>query len=195
MDDIKNLKSGVLVDKIRLYLGYAPGKTTAINGLAIRALGAGLKVKIILFSKYSENTSESKIYKLLKKEFPDSFDYFFAGISRIRDDGSFRFFGDKDGWSLEDQLKLNEGISILLKDVSSGEYDVLFLDELTDLIYHKEQRVPEELAKKIFSNIHPKTSIIITGHKCPEWLKDSATTIVEGKVLKHYQGYSKGIEW
>src|SRR3989338_1764543 len=106
-------------EKIRLYLGYAPGKTTAINGLAIRALGAGLKVKIILFSKCPENTSESKIYQILKTQFPDCFDYSFAGISRIRKDGSFRFFGDPDGWTLQDQSKLEQGLKQLINDISS----------------------------------------------------------------------------
>ena len=184
-----------ICDKIRLYLGYAPGKTTALNGVALRALGAGLKVKIILFSKYAENTSESKIYEILKSQFKDNFDYFFAGTSRIRADGSFRYFGDEDGWTKEDEEKLNQGIEVLEKDISSGEYDLLYIDELTDLLFHKEKRIEEEKAKDIFKTIHPKTSVIITGHKCPEWLVSKASTVIEGKVLKHYQGYTKGIEW
>ena len=133
-------------EKIRLYLGYAPGKTTALNGLALRALGAGLKVKIILFSKCPENTSESKIYQILKAQFPNHFDYFFAGTSRIREDGSFRFFGDSDGWNLQDELKLQQGLKQLRGDIISGDYDLLCIDELTDLLYHKEQRVSEKNA-------------------------------------------------
>lgn len=183
------------VDKIRLYLGYAPGKTTALNGLALRALGAGLKVKIILFSKCAENTSESKAYKILKLQFPKRFDYFFAGISRIRKDKTFRFFGDPDGWSLQDQKKLDQGLKCFSKDLSSGQYDLVCVDELTDLLFHKEKRILEELAKQILENIHPKTSVVITGHLCPDWLKEMASTVIVGKVEKHYQGYTKGIEW
>ncbi|MBI3308216.1 MAG: cob(I)yrinic acid a,c-diamide adenosyltransferase [Candidatus Melainabacteria bacterium] len=182
-------------EKIRLYLGYAPGKTTALNGLLIRALGAGLKVKIILFSKCYENTSESKIYDVLKNIFKDKFDYFFAGVSRIRTDGSFRFFGDKDGWTNDDQTKLEQGIEYLARDISSGDYDLLCLDEFTDLIYHKEQRIKEEFAQTLFKNVHNNTMVVITGHLCPEWLKELATTIIVGKIEKHYQGYTKGIEW
>ena len=182
-------------EKLRLYLGYAPGKTTALNGLVLRALGAGLKVKIILFSKCPENTSESKIYQILKIQFPKHFDCFFAGISRIRENGSFRFFGDPDGWTLQDELKLDQGLKQLVVDIASGEYDLLCVDELTDLLYHKEQRISENKAKQIFKNINLKTSVIVTGHLCPEWLKKISSTIVEGKAYKHYKGYTKGIEW
>lgn len=187
--------SPAIREKIRLYLGYAPGKTTALNGIALRALGAGLKVKILLFSKCSETTSESKIYEILKAQFPNYFDYFFAGTSRIREDSSFRFFGDSDGWTLEDELKLDQGLRQLSKDVISSEYDLLCIDELTDLLYHKEHRIPEAKAKQIFGSINPNTTLIVTGHLCPDWLKDMASTIVEGKVFKHYKGYTKGIEW
>lgn len=182
-------------EKIRLYLGYAPGKTTALNGIVLRSIGAGLKVKLILFSKCCETTSESKIYEILRAQFPKYFDYFFAGTSRIREDGSFRFFGDSDGWTLHDELKLEQGIKQFSNDAMSGEYDLLCIDELTDLLYHKEQRVQEKNAKLIFENIHSNTVIFITGHLCPDWLKEMATTVVEGKVHKHYQGYTKGIEW
>ncbi|OGI08624.1 MAG: hypothetical protein A3I68_01080 [Candidatus Melainabacteria bacterium RIFCSPLOWO2_02_FULL_35_15] len=189
------VRQGLVKEKLRLYLGYAPGKTTALNGLVLRALGAGLSVKIILFSKCSETTSESKIYQILKTQFSKHFDYFFAGTSRIRDDGSFRFFGAPDGWTLQDEFKLEQGLKQLTADISSGEYDLLCVDELTDLLYHKEQRVSEKSAKQIFRNISPKTSIVVTGHLCPEWLKDISSTLIEGKVYKHYKGYTKGIEW
>ena len=187
--------SDVKKEKLRLYLGYAPGKTTALNGVALRALGAGLKVKIILFSKCPETTSESKIYQILKAQFPNHFDYFFAGTSRIRENGTFRFFGDPDGWTLQDELKLEQGLKQLAADTVCGEYDLLCVDELTDLLYHKEQRVSEKNAKQIFENIHPKTSVIVTGHLCPEWLKEISSTVIEGKAYKHYKGYTKGIEW
>ena len=182
-------------EKLRLYLGYAPGKTTALNGLVLRALGAGLKVKIILFSKSPETTSESEIYKLLKTQFPNHFDYFFAGTSRIRGDGGFRFFGDPDGWTLQDQVKLEEGLKHLMADITSGKYDLLCVDELTDLLYHKEQRISEKDAKQGFENINSKTSVVVTGHLCPKWLQDISSTVVEGKAYKHYKGYTKGIEW
>ncbi|MBI2996107.1 MAG: Holliday junction resolvase RuvX [Candidatus Melainabacteria bacterium] len=182
-------------EKIRLYLGYAPGKTTALNGIILRALGANLKVKIILFSKCPENTSESKIYEILKLQFPYHFDFFFAGTSRIRDDGSFRFFGDPDGWTLNDQLKLDQGIKQFSIDIASGKYDVLCIDEITDLLYHKEQRISEKIATPIFKSLNPKTSLIVTGHLCPDWLVDMASTVVKGKAYKHYKGYTKGIEW
>ena len=183
------------IEKLRLYLGYAPGKTTALNGVALRAIGAGLRVKMLLFSKCEETTSESKIYEILKAQFPGHFDYFFAGTSRIREDGTFRFFGDPDGWTLQDQLKLEQGLRHLVNDVSSAQYDLICVDEVTDLMYHKEQRISEKNARMIFENIYPGTTVLATGHLCPDWLKELATTVVEGKISKHYMGYTKGIEW
>ena len=181
-------------EKIRLYLGYAPGKTTALNGIVLRAIGAGLKVKLILFSKCESTTSESKVYEVLKQQFLHYFDFFFAGTSRIRNNGSFRFFGDEDGWTLQDEFKLEQGLKQLAEDTISGKYDLICVDELTDLLYHKEQRVPEKTARMLFKSIHSHTTVIVTGHLCPEWLIEMATTVVEGKVKKHYQGYTKGIE-
>lgn len=180
-------------EKIRLYLGYAPGKTTALNGVLMRALGAGRRTNIILFSKCAENTSESKVYKLLKKEFRSQFNYYFAGSSRIREDGSFRFHGDEDGWTKEDEVELEKGINVLEEDIKSNKSDLLLLDELTDLVYHK--KIDDERLSKLFEKVSDNTSIIITGHLCPDWLKDSSTTIVEGKLQKHYEGFTKGIEW
>lgn len=182
-------------EKLRLYLGYAPGKTTALNGVVMRSLGANLKVKLILFSKYPENTSESNIYKIFSEYFGDMFSYFFAGISRIRSDGSFRYFGDPDGWNEKDELMLNEGIKMLSSDMSSGEYDILCADELTDFLYHKGYKIDQEKIKSDFSSIHLKTKVIVSGHLCPRWLIDLATTVIEGKLIKHYKGYTKGIEW
>ncbi len=195
MADSNKTNSNPTHEKIRLYLGYAPGKTTALNGLLLRALGAGLKVKIILFSKCPENTSESKIYDLLKLHFQEKFDYFFAGISRIRPNGSFRFYGDKDGYLKEDEEKLIQGISMLSTDLTSGKYDLLCIDELTDLLYYKVKGINEENIKLLFQSIHPSTAVIITGHKCPDWLLEFSSTTIEGKVIKHYQGITKGIEW
>lgn len=193
--EISIQESSAKREKIRLYLGYAPGKTTALNGIVLRAIGAGLRVKLILFSKCESTTSESKVYEILKQQFSKHFDFFFAGTSRIRDNGSFRFFGDEDGWTLQDELKLEQGLKQLTEDTCSGKYDLICVDELTDLLYHKEQRVPEKTAKLLFKSIHFNTTVIVTGHLCPEWLMEMATTIVEGKVKKHYQGYTKGIEW
>ena len=90
---------------------------------------------------------------------------------------------------------MDQGIRQLTKDISSGEYDLICVDELTDLLYHKEQRVTEKIAKPIFQNIHSNTTIIVTGHLCPDWLCDLASTVIEGKASKHYKGYTKGIEW
>lgn len=182
-------------EKIRLYIGYAPGKTTALNGVVLRALGAGLKVKLILFSKSPNTTSESKVYEVLKKNYPDNFDYFFSGISRVRPNGTFRYYGDPDGWTSEDESKLKEGVKQLFCDISSGNYDLLCLDELTDLLYHKEQRINEKKAKEIFNKLHDNTMLVITGHLCPRWLIDMASTVIEGKIHKHYSGTTKGIEW
>ncbi len=189
------IRNSPKIEKLRLYLGYAPGKTTALNGVALRAIGAGLRVKMLLFSKCEETTSESKIYEILKAQFPSHFDYFFAGTSRIRENGTFRFFGDPDGWTLQDQLKLEQGLRHLVNDVSSAQYDLICVDEVTDLMYHKEQRISEKNARMIFENIYPGTTVLATGHLCPDWLKELATTVVEGKISKHYMGYTKGIEW
>ncbi|AGR40804.1 cob(I)yrinic acid a,c-diamide adenosyltransferase [Spiroplasma taiwanense] len=45
---------------LHIYCGEGKGKTSILNGTAIRAIGAGLKVKYIRFLKNRE-TSENKV--------------------------------------------------------------------------------------------------------------------------------------
>ena len=52
--------------KVHLYTGDGKGKTTAGLGLAMRALGRGLRVHIVFFDKGGTNYGERKILHILK---------------------------------------------------------------------------------------------------------------------------------
>jgi len=62
--------------KIHIYTGDGKGKTTAALGLAIRAIGQGLKVGIIYFDKGGDYYGERNIIEKLEENGFKDISYF-----------------------------------------------------------------------------------------------------------------------
>ena len=107
---------------IHIYYGMGKGKTSILNGSAIRALGAGMKVKYLRFLK-NRPTSENKILASLGIEIED-----------------FHFNNKKFIWEMNDservQLKKDTAIGIdkFAELVKDNTIDMLLCDELSDCI-------------------------------------------------------------
>ncbi|MPQ42650.1 cob(I)yrinic acid a,c-diamide adenosyltransferase [Clostridium tarantellae] len=171
---MSNLKEGY----IQIYTGNGKGKTTAAMGLAIRAVGDGMKVYVIQFLK-SGKTGELKISEILGENFK-----------------IFRFETTKGfTWNLnEEQLsklkeEVNEGYNFALKILENKECDILILDEVMAAM--KGEFLTEEQVLKLM-NIKPKDmELILTGRNVPEKIADKADLITEMKEIKHY--YKAGV--
>ncbi len=169
---MKKLKQGF----IQIYTGNGKGKSTAAIGLAIRALGYGLKVYMLqLMKDFPYN--EMKI------------------LSNLSEDLVIKKIG-KDDWVFRKekppQNEVNEAIEALshLKDLMIAEkYDLFILDEIFAAVYFgliDEDRVIEIINKK-----PDQIELVLTGRYCSDKIIRMADLVTEMKEIKHY--YSKGI--
>ena len=157
---------------IHVYTGNGKGKSTAAFGLAVRAVGAGLKVIIIHFLKGQEYSEHSSFRKL--------------GID-------YEFYGTKEfivGEPSEEVRELaRNGLKRALKAFEEG-YDVVILDEVNVSVYMKVLTVEEVM--KVIKAKPDDVELILTGRYAPDEFIEIADLVTEMKEVKHY--YQKGIQ-
>lgn len=158
---------------IQVYTGDGKGKTTAAIGLAIRALGAGLKVAFFQFFKPG-TSSEVNILKSLSPQL------------------YYKAFG-KEGFikkkvDLEIKEHILKGWEEVKELVKSGCYNIIVLDEITYALNWRLIDLKEFL--DFLKNKPDNLEVIITGRKAPKEVIDMADLVTEMKMIKHY--YEKG---
>ncbi|HJT37729.1 MAG TPA: cob(I)yrinic acid a,c-diamide adenosyltransferase [Actinomycetota bacterium] len=154
--------------------GDGKGKTTAALGVALRAAGRGLRVAIVQILKSpSWKTGEAKAGREL-------------GID-------WWTLGDGFTWDSKDMEKTRaaavDAWEAARAKLSSGEYDLVVLDELTYPLawgWVAEDDVVAALGAR-----PARTSVIITGRDAPAALVDAADTVTEMRNVKH--AFDRGI--
>jgi len=182
---------------IQVYTGNGKGKTTAAIGLTVRALGAGKKVLFLQFMKaksYSEHNILPKISPNLKLHTLGK--PFFVARKEDLDsetlakwEGKCVFF-ERGKPPLEYLNLMKQGLDIALDGVTSGEYDLVVLDEINVAVYFELINV-NDLAKIIKSK-SPQVELVLTGRNCPQEIMDLANLVTEMREIKHY--YKEGVE-
>lgn len=172
-----------------VYYGYGKGKTTCVMGLIMRALGAGLKVRLVQFDKGYEGKNEhyAELNTLRKlNETGYDVEFFSTGCERMNEDGTFRFKN-----SDEDFKEANRGLEIAKNLIINGTQDLLILDEaIAAVVYHLlEKKDIEELIELWEKN--KRFELVMTGHKIWDELEEKADLITEMRKVKHY--FDKGI--
>ncbi len=169
---------------LHIYYGYGKGKTTAVIGLAIRALGAGKKVAIVQFDKgydgQNEHYAERNILRKLK-ELGYPIEIYPTGCERMNADGTFRFKNAD-----EDFAEAKRGLKIAEDLIIRGDLDLLILDEaVAAVIYHL---LPKEDVENLIElyNKERKFELAMTGHKLWEGLEEKADLVTEMRKVKHY---------
>ena len=169
---MNNLQQGF----VQIYTGNGKGKSTAAIGQAVRAAGFGLKSYIAQFMK------EYPYNELI------SLKYLSEWIT-IEQFGGDEFVYKKELPGEEELAKARKGLSAAKKNMLSGSYDLIILDEAIVAIYFK-----LILVKDLIDFIKSKpdsVELILTGRYCPEELIELADLVTEMKEVKHY--YKKGI--
>jgi len=160
---------------VQVYTGNGKGKTTAALGLALRAVGAGLKVFIAQFvkgMKYGE-------LKTIRERFPEI---------TIRQYGRNCFIINKP---TEEDIKLaQKGLAEAHKIIQAGNYDIVILDEANIAVYFQLFTIDELL--KIIRMKPQHVEIIITGRKAHPRLIELADLVTDMQEVKHY--YQAGIQ-
>jgi len=160
---------------VHVYTGDGKGKTTAALGLALRAVGAGLKVFIGQFAKgmkYAELES-------LKR---------FDGEVVVRQYGRDCFIHNEPD---EEDIRLaREGLQEMKSVMASGEYELVILDEANIGTYY-ELFTTDELMEAVKSRAG-SVEVVITGRKAEPEVLEMADLVTEMREIKHY--YTQGVE-
>ncbi|HEX9318265.1 MAG TPA: cob(I)yrinic acid a,c-diamide adenosyltransferase [Nitrososphaeraceae archaeon] len=157
---------------IIVYTGRGKGKTTAALGIALRAVGHGMKVGMIQFIKGEWYYGELTSAKRLEPEF----DLVAAGkgfVGIIDDDHDIQDHRDAAKVALE----------FAKKKMIDKRYDILILDEInyaTNLGLVSVREVTNLLILK-----PEELTLILTGNHAPREIMDLADLVTEMKEIKH----------
>ncbi len=136
--------------KIKIFTGTGRGKTPAALGLALQTAAEGGQVTIIQFLK-GRGLGESEFVKRLEPE-----------IKLFRFEKAEDCFDDlSEEEKKEAIMNIKNGLNFARKVLSTGECDLLVLDEVLGLVDNKIITV-EEL-KEILAARSESTTIVLTG--------------------------------
>ena len=183
---------------IQIYTGNSKGKTTASLGLAFRALGHGLKVAMVQFMKGSDYYGELHA----AERFSPNFEIFQYGRTCQKSclmrqgletcDGCGQCFvlkGEETDFDIRTTKMAWDKAKFL---ISSGDYDIVILDELLNAVSDYFSLLAVEPVAEFLKHSKPKNvEVILTGRNAPSELVEIADLVTEMKQIKH--PYEKGI--
>jgi cob(I)alamin adenosyltransferase len=174
-------KSGdVTRPRLHVYTGDGKGKTTACVGLAVRAVGAGLRVWMIQFDKgfdgENEHYSERKVLRGLPGLRLDP-----TGCERVMPDGRFRF-----GVTPEDLAESARGLELARQAVVSDERDLVILDEALSAQRYKLIRETDLLDLIALWRQRGRCELVLSGRTRLQSVLDAADLVTEMRKVKHY---------
>ena len=162
---------------IQVYTGNGKGKTTAALGLALRAVGRGLKVCIVQFIKgggqYGEHLAADRLAPLLT----------------IHQTG-------RDGWIFRDKLDpediriAQESLELARVCLTGGEYDLVILDEINGAVWFGLISVDSVLG--LMAAKPQGIELVLTGRSADERVIAVADLVTEMQEIKHY--YQQGVQ-
>ncbi len=158
---------------VHVYTGEGRGKTSAGMGLILRALGRGLKVKII---------------QLFKRDTGEQFFFENSGVKYLQFKPEHPFFKNYNAEELESLKKeFMEFWNSAISDLE--EYDVLLVDEIGPGI--KWGIISEQIVLDFINNKPVNMELILTGRDIPNSLIERADYVSELRKIKH--PFDKGI--
>ncbi|PIS25927.1 MAG: cob(I)yrinic acid a,c-diamide adenosyltransferase [bacterium (Candidatus Stahlbacteria) CG08_land_8_20_14_0_20_40_26] len=159
---------------IQIYTGNGKGKTTAALGLALRAVGHGLKVIMIQFMKGKVNYGELESVKRLPN-------------FKIEQYGRPDFVNPKNP-DKEDIRLARQAFKRAAEVIKNKEFDIVILDEINVAVSFGLIRVEQVI--ELIKNTSRKIELILTGRYMPEEFIEYADSISEIREVKHH--FQKG---
>lgn len=162
---------------VQVYTGDGKGKTTAALGLALRAIGCGLKVYIGQFLKgqmYGELTSAKRLSPDIK-------------IEQFGRKGFVHVTKDPDE---EDVKRAKRGLKKCLDAMLSQKYNIIILDEINVAVYFN--LLSEKEVLNFLSQKPENIELVLTGRYAPASFLKKADLVTVMKGKKHY--YQKGVK-
>jgi len=181
---------------LQIYTGNGKGKTTAAVGLAMRALGAGMRVYMMQFMK-GQAYSEQVILRG------------FAPQLRLRTTGKPFFVAEEGMLSEEQRAAWGDEVVVFPKgkppeayvqllaaglrqvmEEAAGKYDLVILDEIHVALFFG--LVSRTQLEEVLAVLGTECEVVCTGRNAPPWLIERADLVTEMREVRHY--YSKGVE-
>lgn len=162
----KTREKGLLM----VHTGKGKGKTTAAMGLAMRALGNGMKVGIIQFVKGKWETGEREIFE----HFPDQV--------------AIKVMGEGFSWDSQDRqrdIAAAEAAWDMAKEmISDPQYGLVVLDELNIPLRYDHLDINDVVAGLLQKQ--PDTHVVVTGRNAKPELIEAADMVTDMTMVKHH---------
>lgn len=188
---------------LHIYTGEGKGKTTSALGMALRAVGGGLKVIMIQFLKtsnrYGELTGAERLspgFKIVQMG-PECVRL--AKDPSADEDciGCMKCHVDPENPRVADLDAARKALEFAEECLCSGEYDIVMLDEVNYAINFGLLTI-DEVAQAL-ERRHEAVEVVLTGREAHSRLLDMADYVTEMKEVKHPwrddTGARKGIEY
>ena len=159
---------------IHIYTGNGKGKTTACIGLTIRSLGAGFRVFFCQFMKNGEYSEIKALKKIGETTFP--------GQLEIHQYGQKGRLFEKP--TEKDKSLAVKGLQEAMAAASSGDYDLVVLDEINIVLHYN--LIEEDKLLKLMEKKHKNTELVLSGRYAAEKIVQKADLVSEITPLKHY---------
>jgi cob(I)alamin adenosyltransferase len=161
----KTVEKGLII----VHTGPGKGKTSAALGMAVRAIGHGMKVGVIQFVKGAMATGEKAVFD----RFPDLIE--------------FKPMGEGFTWDTQDRTRdiavAREAWDEVKRMIADPSYAMVIADELNIVLRYDYLPVDEVLGA-LAAKPH-MTHVIITGRNAPQELIDAADLVTEMAQVKH----------
>ena len=161
----KTIEKGLVI----VHTGKGKGKSPAAMGLAIRAIGNGMKVGIVQFVKGVWETGERGVLD----KFPDLV--------------SIKAMGDGFTWETQDRerdIKAAETAWAASKEmIASGDYKMVILDELNIVLRY--DYIPLDDVIETLKSKPKDLHVVITGRNAKDDLIEVADLVTEMTLIKH----------
>ena len=161
---------------VLVHTGNGKGKTTAAFGQALRAVGQGLRVCVIQFMKgrkYGEF--------LAAERYLPNLTIHLSGLDS---------FVMRDKPAPVDIELARKGLDMAREAVSSGNYDMVILDEINVAVDFK--LIPLEEVINLIRNKPAAFDLVLTGRYAAPEIMELADTVSEVREIKHH--YNAGIK-
>ena len=161
----KTVEKGLVI----VHTGPGKGKTSAALGMAVRAIGHGMKVGVIQFIKGAMTTGEKAVFD----RFPDLIE--------------FKPMGEGFTWDTQDRTRdiavAREAWDEVKRMIADPDYAMVIADELNIVLRYDYLPVGEVL-EALAAKPH-MTHVVITGRNAPQSLIDAADLVTEMAQVKH----------
>jgi len=160
---------------IQVYTGNGKGKTGAAFGLALRAIGRGLRVCIIQFIKGGFDYGELHVAGKLP-------------LLEMAAYGRGQFIRGKP--TAEDVIEAKRAFDHAKRAIQNGMFDIVVLDELNMAMHLDLLSVKDVI--KVLKEKPPNVEVVLTGRYASKEIIDVADLVTEMREIKH--PYAQGIQ-